>query len=486
MIELLVDRLRWPASLVRERAAAQIGKLIADGDNLVLETLLGWIARQKLESLAAVGLHPLLFAVDEDRSHLPTVEQVSSACKASSLLSELLLAEYDPTYEPRLTNCQHSVAPISSQHHDGSAEDDPTGPIHTYLRERLERVGQRIGVPLERQFDREVAHLRRSHGWSSPSAFRASRSGYYGQHLGWSPLASEVLRSAYLRSLAYGANQVGVDSRWLTDAAACEAPVDLGLWQLAPGDRPHWWPAVEAGVNQGEVDVEVAEVLAQVEAATHGWDSESDVVLAASGCISQGTNGQHEFEVRSFIQKPVGPISPSSEEILDFVKAANAHVLPSYTPLRFEGAIASESSPERLADWIIGTCSATAYPIPLHFWQGWRGLRGIQCPSSLLSTGPIEVVCGENSLDFLGEEGLVAQWSDWTSEMSALLIRDLPPSSGWVLTAPRAVVARLELQTGGKFARCWELTSYFREHGIGEFNEHRTCGAVGTSEIIRP
>ncbi len=486
MIELLVERLRWPAALVRERAATQIGALIAEGDKTALEALLAWIARQELESLVAVGLHPLVHAANRDRTHLPSVQRVASACRASSLLAELLLTEYDPTYEPHLSNCRHSDSPIDSLHHDASDRRDPAGPIRDYLRERLERVGQKIGVALGPQFDREVAHLRASYGWSSSTAFGASRSGYYGRHPGWSPLTTEILRSAYLRSLSYGASKVGVDCEWLTDSAATEAPVDLGLWQLATGERPRWWPAVESAAQQGEFDVEVADALAQVEVATRVWDSENDVVLAASGCISQSIRGQRELEVRSFIQWPVGPLGPQSEDLFDFVRNADAYVTPDRTPLRFEGAVRMNASPELLADWFVGTCSGTAFPISLHFWQGWRRLRGVQCPSPLLSNGPVEVVAGESSLDFVGEEGLVARWTDWTSDMSALLVEGLPPSSGWILTAPRDTVARVELETGGQFARCWELTSYFRESGIGEFKEHKSHGAVGTSRIIRP
>ncbi|MDE2744756.1 MAG: hypothetical protein OXI41_02055 [Chloroflexota bacterium] len=229
----------------------------------------------------------------------------------------------------------------------------------------------------------------------------------------------------------------------------------------------------------------MAEALGQVELATRMWDSESEVVLAASGCISQSIRGQHELEVRSCIQKPVGPLSPEPEELFEFVRNGDAYVIPKRTPLRFEGAVGMEASPELLADWIIDICSGTAYPISLHFWQGWRRLRGIECPSPLLSNGPVEAVAAERSLDFVGEEGLVARWTDWTSEMSALLVKGLPPSSGWVLTAPRDIVARVELEAGGQFARCWELTSYFRESGIGEFKEHKSHGAVGTSRIIR-
>ena len=47
MIEILVDRLRWPDALVRERAASQLGELISEGNHDAREKLIAWISRQE-------------------------------------------------------------------------------------------------------------------------------------------------------------------------------------------------------------------------------------------------------------------------------------------------------------------------------------------------------------------------------------------------------------------------------------------------------
>ena len=113
MIELLVDRLRWPAALVRERAASQLGKLIGDGDEVVRNTLIAWISRQELESLAAIGLLPFLHETARRASSPPTAGELSRACKARSVLSELYLRHLDPSHQPRPWLCQHSGPPPS-------------------------------------------------------------------------------------------------------------------------------------------------------------------------------------------------------------------------------------------------------------------------------------------------------------------------------------------------------------------------------------
>ncbi len=95
MIETLVDRLRWPAAMVRERAASQIGYLIASGHAEARESLTDWVSRQELESLAAIGLLPFLYAATRSGTTIPTASELGSVCNAGSVLSEMFLKEFD-------------------------------------------------------------------------------------------------------------------------------------------------------------------------------------------------------------------------------------------------------------------------------------------------------------------------------------------------------------------------------------------------------
>ena len=117
MIELLVDRLRWPAALVRERAASRLGKLIRDGNQEARDHLIAWISRQELESLAAIGLLPFLHADARGGISRSTADELFSACRARSVLSELYLNHLDPSYACRPEIGRHSGA---DQLKDGS------------------------------------------------------------------------------------------------------------------------------------------------------------------------------------------------------------------------------------------------------------------------------------------------------------------------------------------------------------------------------
>ncbi|MDE0529107.1 MAG: hypothetical protein OXH85_10540 [Truepera sp.] len=357
----------------------------------------------------------------------------------------------------------------------------PTFDLETFLRHRLEELG---GMPLGRQFDFELSVLKQRHSWLSRSAFQAARAGYYGYHPGWNPLASEVSGSAYLRTLAWAALNEGVQDDWILNEAAAGSPIDLGLWRVQSTGSPDWWPSLEPSTDRQEINVDTATILRQVEGVAVSWGSGSYVVLAASGCISQAVNGQHELEVRSFFQQPNGPDRPSSEELFKHLRSARALVDQGRTPLHFNGVVSTETTPRHLSDWLVVPCTGSTNPKANHFWQGWRAQRGIQCPSEVLSESEIHAVCTEDSIDYESEDGLIARWSDWTRDLSALAIGNLPPASGWVLVAPRKVVGEFAEKTGMNLAWAWEVASYFREYAHGDFKEFRMHGDQGTSQII--
>jgi hypothetical protein len=106
---LLFTQLAWPSGLVRERACVQIAKLLLDPEHsdVTLHYLFLWMKTQQLESLAALGLLPLLRArLDRSDFNLPRVEDLTSAISRPSLLSALLLHDLFPNDSESL---EHSL-----------------------------------------------------------------------------------------------------------------------------------------------------------------------------------------------------------------------------------------------------------------------------------------------------------------------------------------------------------------------------------------
>ena len=275
MIELLVDRLRWPAALVRERAASQIGNLIVDGDQDICDTLLAWIDRQELESLAAIGLLPFLHAAARAGARPLTTDELASACRARSVLFELYLSHLDPSHVTRLGLGRHSGSPPSEWQAPDKVPKVSDSPLEALLRDQLRMIERRFLSSLTRQFDFEVSVLYEQHGRSPIQAFWAAGTKEQGYHPGWQPLASEVCLSAYLRTLAWAASNESLPTDLILAKAAIVSPVDLALWGVQPTVSPNWWPSLETGSGQGEVDKETVMVLRNVNGAVGSWNSRS-------------------------------------------------------------------------------------------------------------------------------------------------------------------------------------------------------------------
>ena len=93
----LLSRLTWPSIRVRERASVELGALLWHPElgGATHSALLQWIAAQRLESLAALGLLPFLRAHMEDRAYTAPLADVVKSLQAPSPLAWLLLNELD-------------------------------------------------------------------------------------------------------------------------------------------------------------------------------------------------------------------------------------------------------------------------------------------------------------------------------------------------------------------------------------------------------
>ena len=486
MIDLLVDRLRWPAALVRERTASQLGKLISDGDQTAASALISWINGQKLESLAAVGVLPFLYASERNSLEQDTIDSIVSACEARSPLSDIYISHLSPTYTSLPEPGRHSGSPPLEWQAPVNLRESPASSFERLLLRRLMNLAVDDQATWVRQYDYEKFILQEANGESSWEAFRAAGSRDNGYHPGWRTLSNEVCVSAYLRTLSWASSQCLASGYLVSAAAAIVSPIDLGLWKVQPTSPPNWW--MDPGSfsqKQGEVEPETAVILKQVEGAADAWGKGPNVVLAASGCVFHTNLRHYDLEVRSVFQRTEGPNRPTSQELVDALCAIDAADFNQVSPIRSEGLVTSYPSARRFEDWIVIPGSVPISPMATFIWQGWRGVRSIQCPSPLIFDSGIKATCSSESINYETEEGLVATWSDWTQGMSALDIGDLKPASGWVLTAPKAVIDRFSKENGMTLAWAWQVTSRFREHRSEDFLELRMYGDKGANLVLR-
>ncbi len=487
MIDLLTDRLRWPAALVRERAASQLGKLISEGDQTAASALVSWISDQNLESLAAVGVLPFLYASERNSLDQDTIDSIVSACEAKSPLSDIYISHLSSAYKSIPEPGRHSGAPPIGWQAPTNLSESPASSFERLLLRRLISLAENDQSTWVRQYDYEKFVLQEANGESPWQAFQEAGSRDHGYHPWWRPLSNEVSTSAYLRTLSWALSQRLAPNYLVLAAAAAISPIDLGLWKVQPAAPPSWW--IDLGSfsqNQGKIEPETGVILKQIEGAADAWGTGPDVVLAASGCVSHTNLRHYDLEVRSFFQRTEGPNRPTSQELVDALCALDASDVNQVSPIRFEGLVTSSPGARRFEDWIVIPGSVPVNPISTFIWQGWRGIRGIQCPFPLIVESGIKATCTSESLNYETEEGHVATWSDWTRGMSALAVADLKPASGWVLTAPKAVIDQFSKENGMTLAWAWQVTIRFRVHRFEDFLEMRMYGDKGANLVLRP
>ena len=350
MIEILVDRLRWPDALVRERAASQLGELISEGNHDAREKLIAWISRQELESLSAIGLLPFLYAASRSDITLPSATDLRAACKANSILYEMFLGHLDPSYTVRPENGDHSGAPAGQWRKSSTASSAPVSLVSKNLLPRLAILEEVCLRPVTAKFNFEVAVLTERYGESPIQAIRAQGDVDRVFHPVWYTRSSEIRLSAYLRTLAWLASTDFPYRELLLGEAAYISPIDLGLWGVKPAAQPEWWPSLQGNGTPDEVDEETVAVHRNVKRAVESLETGSQVVLAASGCLSQSEVRQYDLEIRSFFQKPDGPERPESQKLSEYLRTAQVSVNQEPSHLRFEGQIAASTAPKRLND----------------------------------------------------------------------------------------------------------------------------------------
>ncbi len=492
----LLSRLTWPVIRVRERASVELGALLRHptvGD-VTQSALLQWIAAQRLESLAALGLLPFLRARMEDSTYTAPLASVLKSLHAPSPLAWLLLNELDGNHPlPFAEACRHAEtapqdftpAPFFARYVENFLPPGNADLIR--IVERQEHVSiwkqwafewQRLltvlGItPTRRELDEWHRRL--------PGGER---------YAGIDTRLSEVYRSAFLRAAAWAGEQ-GVPPEVVLFVAARACPLDLDLWRVTPQVRPAWWPQIVQPAGQS--DTSAADIWRQVEAL---WEQrgDDDTLVAASGIVS------HEetiycLEIVGLFQRCIGPETPELAEIVAWWGGeANAEdialALERPSPLRFGGVMVDrppESGLRRFADWLVlpAACPVThSWAVPR--WQMWRIEREMWLPAPYLAESTLTVACEPGAIVIRTSESEIGRWIDWADGLGETTFEGLPPRSGQAVCVRKSVIEQFAQQRNMSF--CWlcQLTGYHRERqsrGYTSFAEQRI---YGTTSIKRP
>ena len=439
-LELLLQRLTWPSGLVRERACVSLGSLMADPE-LGAETVgevLAWITKQNLESVAVLGM----LALFQGRVHgieIPTHETLSQHLVKPSLLSWLVARSLykDSIGAPALGEMYSDTAPVGF-------EADPFFLKHAerfvppvYL-ERATRIDGKYCSGFLAQWKFEWTQVVQLSGLRLHTPRVEFWTRQDDDHLLCIDLPlSEAYRSAYLRAIAWAADQQFVSPSFALWLSAQTCPIDLGLWQVPPGNPPENWPRCEE--TQDSIDTLPGKLTGELAAMWQQQSGAEWLIAAASGRVLETVNSAYDVEIVGVIQACNGPDNPDIEAIPE--RRDGISIAEEADDLMVFGGgyprKRTEDYEERYDDWSLWRLAALSNPNPLPRWQWWRFRRGIWLPSPFLAERRFQFRCTEEGVVVEEDGRVLARWTDWTDHLRETTTADLTPSSGQMLLIHR-------------------------------------------------
>lgn len=495
----LLSRLTWPSILARERACIGLATLLLHpqlGD-IACSTLLDWIARQRLESIAAIGILPFLRAQIQNSGYRAPCTKLTHAIHVPSILSWLLLNELDSQQDLPLAEVwkHEATAPkdFSPLPFFAKYANNFLPPIYTDYVSTIERHER---IPLTKQWAFEWQGLLSELGIQPnrrelDTWYRVLPSNEH--YAGVDTMMSEIYRSAFLRGLAWAKHQ-GLTIDIVDFFAVRTCPVDLGLWSVSPQPKPSWWPQLKQPA--GQFDTNTAHVWQQVQflwEQHQGNLSDNGTIVEASGIIYFGES-LYNLEIFGVFQRPIGPIAPDLDDVVTWYSESRDNEgevlsIDQASPLHFGGGVAAQPKAileSHFADWIVtpaARLNVSHQTVPR--WQMWRMQRGIWLPAPCLSELPLTIACEQDAIVIRNNEREVGQWIDWADGLEETQIEGIPFKSGQMLQVNSAIIEQFAQRNTMNF--CWlcQLTSYSngKSHRDAEsFSEQRIFGA---SHIFR-
>ena len=273
-IKLLVERLGWPVKLVRWQTARSIRELLRSKQwkDATTTIILDWIGDRRFESEVSTALSALLVTEPALR---PTFDAISQRIQRPSLLSDMLL---ERMYGPGFIHggWQREVAePPAAFSPDRYFESHKTQDVPVILSMNFSRLEEKHGLPFTRQwaFEWQRVQERSSAPYSDyPYYFGDFSLARLGLHPQCITRQSEVLRSAYQRTLAHAVVAWGMPMSYASFYITDTLPVLPGLFEVDPAPAPTWLGALvsEFCAEDAELETLARSVLAASQVASEG------------------------------------------------------------------------------------------------------------------------------------------------------------------------------------------------------------------------
>jgi len=502
ILDLLLQRLEWPSSYVRERAATALADLLQDATLRmeVLSAITRWIASQSLESKIVLGILPVIKALhnDDEMRKVDLDELVESITVSSPVIMELISEMERATGKNFSVTSQFVLAPRPPSDYEPSKffNRNLTGflaPFYLHQAEGCEKRGcdnflSRWAYTAD--VIRESLDIQEQLGGAVD--FLGGRMGPVLS--GMSSKLSEVYRTAFLRTINAFHKENRIDNDHYKMLAYSTMPVELSYWDLLPSRLPNWWPKIE-GVTQVEDKEQQLRPLQFVNPIDELIEGvEGKLILGMEGAIKfpEGwaeSASSARITMIAFGYDVRGNNIPDAEAIageLLYSPMATIQPTTSTTPFRIleskSNRIEYPVGQLELGDLSCQPMVCRNRDLTISLWQGFRNY-------SLFS--PNDVIGADLQNDIVGSElryhkngNTLAVVRDWLDGFCERNTRDLDNPHGVYILADKDFVMTYLASQQLRLGFIVKITYRFKKYDYEEAQIHDDYRLYNVSSII--
>jgi hypothetical protein len=464
----LFQRLKWPVPMARWRTAKQICNLLGDQDtrSSTTDMLLQNLDGCRTESEVCEILTIVFLTLPEAR---PSHTALKSRIHCPSILADIIL---ERTY-----GLGQGIGGWN-QAHSGEAPDDFEGgsyfeehktahvpPIFISKIREMERISF---YPFLQHWAYEWKMLRDKLGTlytRYPSYFdnvSETRSGISGQY--WQRMR-EVYLSAFLRTLAYAVDNLGMPRRMADNYCLNIVHGIAGLFNIEPSTRPVWLSDFPERFCAFDADFALLiRELVHV-ARTDGMRLVSlDTPIASS--VQKFANltisahlvtSDYELPDGAFLYEKMPPLS-----VADTFELKGPLAEISVEEARTEGKRGNE----------VSVCTQL-FPIPFGTWQSEYFAMGLRTPASYTVPG-VEIQCTHDGIECIAADGKVTSRTQiWNDNWMPQHPKGGSTRCGTATMIDEKVLAEAKERLGRKLAFFVQLRIWEREKEYGDYSESK-------------
>ncbi|AEM79496.1 dsDNA nuclease domain-containing protein [Thermoanaerobacter wiegelii] len=500
VIDILLQRLTWPSPFVRERAATAIASLLIDSSNKIFiwDKLIEFISNQKLESLVAIGLLPLIKAAStrpEEMNYLD-IDRLISALPLTSVVIDKLVNELATLLNKKVTVPKKviDIKPAPYLYHPSDFFlKNVTGFLAPIYFEIAKMISERTGKDFIKQWAYTADEIMEQCGFQKEENEVMH---FYGGRtlpilLGMSTNLSEVYRSAFLRVLQYYYDQGNISKDLYLKYSYITLPVELSYWKIEPQRCPDWWPGFNTNVSSRDIDLSKTGLFDSLNRLINEEGDFKVIGLDGAAKPSVGwSKGNIDTRITmiAFAYEVVGNDIPLAEEVAKEIMWSSQRLIPK-APRPFNMLEASnyvmqlEEIPIEINDLVIFPLVYRCKPLVIYLWQWFRDYH----PPFILSKDldrEMIIRLHKKELNYYYRDKVIVRVFDWLEGLKERNDIDMEIPHGTCILMKTEFLNKLLVDYGLRLGYVVRINYKFKKSIFDKAQSYEEYHLLGVSRII--